>query len=156
MIAPGQPIRAEDFTGLILMWGGAAAPSGWLLCNGQAVSRTTYEDLFDIIGTAYGVGDGSTTFNVPDLRGRVPVGKDAGTFANLGDTGGEEEHTLILDEIPAHTHALTKGNSSEPLSGSNVQDTTASDSPGNTGSAGGGDPHNNLQPYQVVNFIIKT
>lgn len=78
MIAPGETITASDFTGLILMWGGAAAPTGWLLCQGQAVSRATYADLFAIIGTTYGEGDGSTTFNLPDMKGRTVIGSGTG------------------------------------------------------------------------------
>jgi microcystin-dependent protein len=88
------------------MWAAASAPTGWLLCDGSAVSRTTYAGLFAILSTTYGVGDGSTTFNLPDLRGRFPVGKNAGTFSALGGTGGEETHTLTVPEMPAHTHPL--------------------------------------------------
>jgi len=76
--------------GVVLPYAGASAPTGWLLCYGQAVSRTTYADLFTAISTTYGAGDGSTTFNVPDLRGRVPAGKDnmGGTAANRLTAGG--------------------------------------------------------------------
>lgn len=70
------------------------------MCDGSAVSRTTYATLFTAIGTAYGTGDGSTTFNIPDLRGRIAVGKNAATFSTLGATGGEETHTLTTPEIP--------------------------------------------------------
>ena len=95
-------IMAQGMAGQIIMYAGSTAPTGWLLCNGQAVSRTTYATLFAIIGTTYGAGDGSTTFNVPDFRDRVGVG--AGTTYNLNDTGGEATHTLDATEIPAHTH----------------------------------------------------
>lgn len=79
--------------GAITMWGGSAAPSNWLLCDGSQVSRTTYQALFNIIGTTYGIGDGSTTFNLPDLRQRFPLGKaSAGTGATLGSTGGAIDH----------------------------------------------------------------
>lgn len=105
----------------------AAASSGWLLCYGQAISRTTYADLFTAIGTTYGTGDGSTTFNLPDLRGRVIAGQDdmGGSSANrltgvtggvngdtLGAVGGEEAHALLLAENAAHTH-LIAGDESE-------------------------------------------
>lgn len=108
--------------GVIVPYGGSSAPDGWLLCYGQAVSRTTYADLFTAFSTTYGSGDGSTTFNLPDLRGRVAAGKDdmGGSSANrltdqsgglngdtLGDTGGAETHTLLEAELPAHVHAQT-------------------------------------------------
>jgi microcystin-dependent protein len=96
--------------GTILMFGGAAAPAGWLLCNGSAVSRTTYSLLFTAIGTTYGAGDGSTTFTLPDLRGRVAVGSGTGpslTARTVGNSGGAETHTLSTPEIPSHTHAAT-------------------------------------------------
>ncbi|MBY0317917.1 MAG: tail fiber protein [Reyranella sp.] len=106
--------------GCIMPYAGAAAPDGWLLCAGQAVSRTTYADLFAAIGTAYGVGDGSTTFNLPDLRGRVAAGKDdmggsdagrlSGGVANrttLGGAGGAAIHTLAAGEMPSHSHGVT-------------------------------------------------
>ena len=105
--------------GAITAYAGADAPTGWLLCYGQAVSRLTYSALFEAIGTTYGIGDGYSTFNVPDLRGRVIAGQDdmGGTSANrltgvtgsvngdtLGGTGGAETHTLSTAEMPAHTH----------------------------------------------------
>lgn len=138
--------------GVIVAYGGATAPTGWLMCDGTAVSRTTYSGLFSIIGTAYGVGDGSTTFNTPDMRGNVGVGKDASTFSTLGASGGEETHTLTVDEMPAHTHAGGVNGAGTVVNGSAPQ-TLAN---GNTGSTGGGSAHNNLQPYLVVNYIIKT
>lgn len=108
--------------GFIGFTGASAAPDGWLLCFGQTVSRTTYADLFSAIGTTYGAGDGSTTFRLPDGRGRVIAGKDnmGGTSADrltnqsgglngdvLGDTGGTETHTLTTAQMPAHTHTVS-------------------------------------------------
>lgn len=102
-------------TGVVLPFAGSTAPTGWLLCNGSAVSRTTYADLFTAISTTYGTGDGTTTFNLPDLGGRVPAGKEATATrlttggsgvngATLGASGGSESHTLSSAQIPSHTH----------------------------------------------------
>lgn len=122
-------------SGAIMDYAGATAPSGWQFCYGQAISRTTYAPLFAAIGTAYGAGDGSTTFNLPDCRGRVSAGKDdmGGTSANrltglsggvngdtLGGTGGAESHTLTAAQLAAHTHTGTtasNGNHSHTLDG---------------------------------------
>jgi len=224
-----------------LPYAGSAAPTGWLLCDGSAVSRSTYAALYAALGGAaspWGQGDGSTTFNVPDMRGRVPVGKAAsGTFLNLAATGGEETHVLTQGEMPAHVHTISSDSAGTPAgslsttalttnaettdhthtgttdsSGAHTHTlntfsgtangTVASggvsvDSPltipsagahthtfttggrsashthtitahghtftgsalaGHThtiGSTGGGTAHNNLQPYAVVNYIIK-
>ena len=95
-------------TGLIAPYAGAAAPGGWLLCDGSNVNRTTFAALFAVLGTVYGAGDGSTTFGLPDLRGRVPVGKAAsGTFAALAAVGGEAAHVLVTAEMPSHGHSFT-------------------------------------------------
>ena len=95
--------------GTVVQSASISAPTGWLLCEGQAVSRTEYSRLFAAIGTLYGSGNGTTTFNVPDLKGRVPVGKDTGTFSALGLTGGSESVTLTSAQsgIPAHSHPNT-------------------------------------------------
>jgi microcystin-dependent protein len=92
--------------GTVQTFAGASAPSGWLLCDGAAVSRVTYKTLFDVIGTTYGAGNGSTTFNLPNMLGRVPVGRDTGQteFDALGKTGGAKTHTLTESQIPGHTH----------------------------------------------------
>lgn len=93
--------------GVIKAYGGATAPRGHLICDGAAVSRTTYADLFAAIGTTYGAGDGTTTFNVPNLKGRFPLGKsDAGTGSTLGATGGSLDHT---HSVPAHYHGMGAG-----------------------------------------------
>ncbi len=97
----------RNIAGIIHAYAGSTAPDGYLLCDGQAVSRTDYAALFAAIGTTYGAGDGSTTFNVPDLQGRFPLGAGAGnglTARTVGQNGGEESHTLTADEMPAHTH----------------------------------------------------
>lgn len=229
-------------SGLISMFGGSSTPIGWLLCDGSAVSRSTDANLFSVISTTYGAGDGSTTFNVPDLRSRVVVGTGSGTkvltfaslsgniitvtgaansttnevqtgqgitFANnggsitglttatfyfiirvtstsfslattlanayagtaitlsgssgnptftyalstrnLADTGGEETHALITTEMPAHTHTSQNQQGTASSSGGAVVGVVA----GNTGSTGGSTPHNNIQPFLSVNYIIK-
>src|SRR5207302_11385946 len=95
--------------GGVFLWSTSTAPTGFLLCDGSAVSRTTYTALFAVIGTTYGSGDGSTTFNVPDLRGRVAVGAGQGTGLTnrvLGAMSGEENHVLTIAEMPAHTHTI--------------------------------------------------
>src|SRR5690606_40101311 len=103
---------AEGFyppTGAIVAYGGTDAPTGWLFCHGQEVSRTTYARLFAVIGTTYGAGDGSTTFNLPDLRQRFPLGKAAsGTGSTLGETGGQINHT---HRGFLHVHAMTHNHS---------------------------------------------
>lgn len=90
--------------GIVMQFGGNTAPEGWLLCDGSAVSRTDYADLFTAIGTTYGSGDGSTTFNVPDLSGRVVIGVSQSHA--LGSTGGEATHVLTSSELPAHVHEV--------------------------------------------------
>ncbi|MCW8141831.1 MAG: tail fiber protein [Planctomycetota bacterium] len=95
-------------TGALVDFAGTVAPSGYLACDGTAVSRTTYSNLFAVIGTTWGAGDGSTTFNLPDFRRRVAVGSGgtgSGTLGNaIGNTGGAETHTLTTTEIPGHNH----------------------------------------------------
>jgi microcystin-dependent protein len=102
-------------------YAGSSAPTGWLLCNGAAVSRTTYADLFTAISTTFGTGDGSTTFNLPDCTGRVIAGKEAAATrltsavsgvdgATLGSASGSQSHTLTIPELPVVTPAGTIGN----------------------------------------------
>src|SRR5215467_6824657 len=105
-----------------LPWPTATAPLGWILCDGAAISRTTYAALFAVIGTTYGVGDGSTTFNLPNCKGRIPVGFDSGQteFNALGKTGGEKTHTLTVAELATHDHTIahTHTVASPPFTGS--------------------------------------
>lgn len=164
--------------GCIVPFTSDVVPENWLLCNGQAVSRTDYDLLFSIIGTTYGVGDGSTTFNLPDLRGRVPLGKGTGTGAGgetynfeLGNKGGEYSHILTVGEMPSHNHiqGTNYGRMTNMLEiDSNygfaqngayvdrtVAGTTATSNIYGTEYTGGGAAHNLLQPFEVHNFIIK-
>lgn len=158
-------------TGSMMMYAGSAAPSNFLLCDASAVSRTTFAALFAVIGTTFGVGNGTTTFNVPDMRGRVAVGVGTGTGGGASGTGlptggsaltavsragwkGEETHQLTVPELASHTHNLpyvTTG------SGSIVLDNvSAGASTINTSSTGGDTAHNNIQPILGIFFIIKT
>ena len=135
-------------------------PSNWKICDGSEVSRTTYADLFNVIGTSYGAGDGSTTFNLPNKRGRVSVGLDSSQteFSTIGKKGGEKTHQLKVEELPSHAHTVKgtvgSGGYAEGVSFGN------SANPGYTSwvsmsAVGGNQPHNNLQPYEVDVWIIK-
>ena len=156
-------------TSTILPYAGSAAPTGYFLCDGSAKSRTTYASLFAIIGTTYGVGDGSTTFNIPDLRGRVIAGQDdmGGSSANrltgqsggvdgdiLGGSGGSETHTLSTAQMPSHSHTYS-AHTGLGASGSGGAAQLSSTS-ANTSSSGGDQAHNNVQPTIILNYIIKT
>jgi len=173
-----KSVPASDFkeyimpTGAVLPYAGSSAPTGFLLCYGQAISRSTYADLFSAISTTYGTGDGSSTFNLPDLRGRVVAGQDdmGGSSADrltdqtgglngdtLGDTGGSETHTLSTAQMPAHTHTVA---AQQQVSG----DSTNRGGSGQLGAAatittsstGSGSAHNNVQPTIILNYIIRT
>ena len=156
-IHSGEVMYADSPIGTILSYGGTTAPSGFLLCNGAAVSRTTYGDLFAVIGTSYGAGDGSTTFNIPNLQGRVAVGYSSSEteFNSIGKTGGEKTHVLSYYEMPKHSHAaLYIGSSAGSELGWTGINGTVNGSV-QTGIAGDNQAHNNIQPYVVTNYIIK-
>jgi microcystin-dependent protein len=145
--------------GGVTTYAGSASPSSkWAICDGTAVSRTTYDVLFTRIGTTYGVGDGTTTFNLPNLKGRVVVGVDAAQteFDALGETGGAKTHTLTTAEMPSHQHTFSRANEGPfgGIIGSNghggtIQETLS------TSATGGSGAHNNLQPYIALNYLIR-
>lgn len=150
--------------GFIYPLASKTVPEGFLLCNGAECLRTEYSELFAAIGTMYGSGDGSTTFNVPNLQTRVPVG--AGDGYELGDVGGEVEHILTINEMPQHQHTAyevgtTKdsANTADPAAYTAMRSVDRSNLYGSisyTNSSGNSQPHNNMQPYIVVNYIIAT
>lgn len=150
--------------GSIIPYSSDNAPENWLLANGQAVSRTEYNHLFAIISTTYGEGDGSTTFNLPNLCGRVVVGQDENDsdFDEVGKTGGEKKHTLTIEEMPSHKPTTEDG---EAIACAKYAWNSTGDNfkIGNEGGyeikqlgiIGGDKAHNNVQPYIVQNYIIK-
>ena len=170
---PTWTAAPESFlTGMMMDWCVSATPSGWLACDGAAISRTTYADLFTAIGTNFGVGDGSTTFNVPNANGRMRVGVgqaldskwDAtlnsgaggygpGTTRAMNDSGGQEDHKITIAELAAHTHHGEH----------NIANSTHANGGGYAGqggnsassSTGGDDPHENMPPWIAIPVYIK-
>jgi microcystin-dependent protein len=149
------------------MFAGNFAPAGWMFCEGQLLPISEYETLFNLIGTTYG-GDGQSTFALPDLRGRIPVHQ--GSSLILAETGGVEEVTLAVNQLPPHGHpalgSANTGTGTQPAGNvlSNLVGATSSGygtdnpqtnlAPQSVTAVGGSQPHNNLQPYLCVNFII--
>lgn len=160
---------AEPFLGQITMFAGNFAPLGWAFCAGQLLQISENEALYSLLGTTYG-GDGVESFALPDLRGRAPVHRGQGpglSNRTIGEAGGVESATLTSDQLPPHTHTLVArgapGGSATPqastparalvsLYGALPSDANMSASA--IGTAGGGQPHDNMQPYLCVNFII--
>nr|DAQ47247.1 MAG TPA: Baseplate wedge protein [Caudoviricetes sp.] len=156
-----RPSSGSTPAGSVQMFAGATAPPGYAICDGGAVSRTDNPNLFAAVGVAYGAGDGSTTFNLPNLKGRVPVGQDAAQseFNALGKAGGAKTHTLTEAQMPVHSHPqyVTANSGSEAIRRDYASDGGSARFPqgANTGNAGGGQAHNNLQPYVVMSYIIR-
>jgi len=155
------------FYGEVRMFAGNFAPAGWMLCQGQTLPISENETLFQLIGTTYG-GDGQSTFNLPDLRGRLPI--HVGNGFNLAENGGVESVTLSVQQLPVHTHTMlataTTAATTSPANQVLAASTGATVSPYGTDapvtslspqsqtSVGGGQPHGNLQPFLCINFII--
>jgi len=162
---------AQPYVGEIRMFGGNFAPAGWAFCDGSLLPISENETLFNLIGTTYG-GDGQTTFQLPDLRGRLPVHQgtaSSGSNYVIGQAAGTESVTLSTQQIPQHNHLLmattADGNQASPSSNllanslGNFQPYIQEDPDGNLAAnalqtAGGSQPHDNLQPYLCVSFII--
>jgi microcystin-dependent protein len=156
---------AQPYVGEIRMFGGNFQPAGWMFCEGQLLPISENETLFQLIGTTYG-GDGQSTFALPDLRGRIPLHQGNGFI--LAETGGAEEITLTVSQIPAHSHPLlaTSGAASNKVGSGllfavaqgDVYTTSNSNrslmAATSVGAVGGSQPHTNFQPYLCVNFII--
>jgi microcystin-dependent protein len=156
---------AQPYVGEIRMFAGNFAPAGWMFCEGQLLPISENETLFNLIGTTYG-GDGQSTFALPDLRGRLPMHMGNGFI--LAETGGAEEITLTVNQIPQHSHAFLgskdPGTQPSPVgfmpAATNVVKIFAAAVPANNmstqmlGPDGGSQPHTNFQPYLCVDFII--
>jgi microcystin-dependent protein len=156
---------AQPYVGEIRMFAGNFAPAGWMFCEGQLLPISENETLFQLIGTTYG-GDGQSTFALPDLRGRIPIHQGNGFI--LAETGGAEEITLTVNQIPAHGHPFLAtsagGTVATPVNGllaesvsinPFIQDATnASMNAVAVSAVGGSQPHTNFQPYLCVDFII--
>jgi microcystin-dependent protein len=158
---------AQPYVGEVRMFAGNFAPAGWMFCEGQLLPISENETLFQLIGTTFG-GDGESTFALPDLRGRIPLHQGNGFI--LAETGGAEEITLTVQQIPAHSQpalaSTSNAASAEPTSNVGGRVTIAgvfpygTDAPLQTlspsaiSSVGGSQPHTNFQPYLCVDFII--
>jgi microcystin-dependent protein len=156
---------AQPYVGEIRMFAGNFAPAGWMFCEGQLLPISENETLFQLIGTTYG-GDGQSTFALPDLRGRIPIHQ--GNGFNLAETGGAEEVTLTVNQIPSHTHPMLASNSngSTSLPENSLLAKSTSNEPYTPFTAvtalransvtpvGGSQPHSNLQPFLCIHFII--
>lgn len=172
-------------SGSLTAFAGATAPTGWLICDGSVVSQATYASLYAVVGGTYNTGgEGAGNFRLPNIKGRVVVGRDASdsNFNVLGEIGGAKTHTLTESEMPSHDHtgsisggshshsmntgaALTLGAGNSLFANSGNPPVTSAGSTGtstshshtlNINNAGSGNAHNNLQPYIALNWIIKT
>jgi len=155
----------NPYVGEIRLFAGNFAPAGWAFCDGQLLPISENETLFNLIGTTYG-GDGQSTFALPDLRGRVPLHQGNGVI--LAEQGGAESVTLTIAQIPAHAHGFMASSApaNSPNPGGHVLAETLTTTPYYSGppavalapasvlNSGGSQPHDNLQPYLCLNYII--
>ncbi len=163
---------STPFIGEIRLFAGTFAPVGWLFCDGTSLPISQYDVLFNLIGTTYG-GDGQNTFDLPDLRGRVPIHQgtgSSGTTYVMGEEGGVESVTVTTQQIPVHSHlfAAKTASGTQPNPGGNLLANSQGPLPyiqenpdGNLNGAavqpvGGSQPHDNMQPFLCINFIIAT
>ena len=156
-------MASEPFLGQVLMVSFSFAPRGWALCNGQLLPINQNQALFSLLGTTYG-GDGRVNFALPNLQGRAPVHPGSEIF--LGQSGGEQNHTLVIGELPAHTHSAMGANQApnQPSPVGHVWANNAANpysatpnggmNPTAIPAVGGSQAHNNTQPFLVINFII--
>lgn len=160
---------AQPYVGEIRMFAGNFAPAGWMFCEGQTLPISENDVLFQLIGTTYG-GDGESTFNLPDLASRIPIhmGTNAGVTYQIGEASGVEQVTLSTQQIPSHTHSFLVSNNAanNNVPAGNVLGEQGTinlyliDSPNQSMNAasvtpeGGSQPHENMQPFLCVNFII--
>jgi microcystin-dependent protein len=154
---------SDPYIGEIRMFGGNFAPVGWLLCQGQLLSISQYDALFNLIGTTYG-GDGQQTFALPNLQSRMPMHVGSGYV--LGQVGGTESVTLNTNQLPVHTHAPVGSNSANGVSPNGMywanyantmyssQAPAAPMAPNALSPSGGNQPHDNMSPYLAINFIM--
>jgi len=171
----------DPYIGEIRLFGFNFAPVGWMQCNGQLLAIQQFTALFSILGVNFG-GNGTTNFGLPNLQGTVPIGQGSGpglTPFTVGATGGQQTHTLLTNEMPSHSHSLTalpvRAINTTPAAGSHLSqgeggsrgstynvNAYTTNSPGTTlrpaavGAAGGGAPHDNMQPYLTMNWCIAT
>ena len=148
-------------TASIMPYAGSSAPTGYLLCDGAAISRSTYSTLFGVLATTYGAGDGSSTFNIPDLQGRVIAGHGGTLLSGSADAIGAtnahstKTHTLSIAEMPAHDHTYNRTNNVTAGGSMAIEDGPVTGT-ATSSSTGGGGAHNNVQPTIILNYIIKT